>query len=166
MKHISSLTCIKFVERRNEKDYIRITNGATGCWSYIGRIGGGQIVNVQSSAGCASIGVVSHELLHAIGFHHAQSDTNRNRYVRINYDNIRPGQEHNFDVYASNYITDYGEGYDYGSILHYSRLAFSKNGKATIDPLVSLLLFVWCWNHSNLSVDYRLPAPQLANEWR
>lgn len=95
-------------------------------------------MNLQSNAGCASLGVTAHELLHAIGFHHAQSDTIRDQFVRVNYENIIPGAEHNFDSYPINYISNYGVGYDYGSILHYSSHAFSKNGKATIDPLVRI----------------------------
>lgn len=103
-------------------------------WSYVGRTGGAQTLNVQSSGGCASVGVTAHELLHAIGFHHAQSSTDRDLYVTINLDNVISGQEHNFNKYAADYVSDYGEGYDYGSILHYSAYSFSKNGKTTIDP--------------------------------
>lgn len=163
MIHISTLTCIKFVERKSETDYVRITNGATGCWSYIGRIGGGQIVNLQSSAGCALMGVAAHELLHAIGFHHAQSDINRNQYVRVNYENVVSGQEHNFEMYSNNYVSDYGEGYDFGSILHYSRYAFSKNGKTTIDPLVSAIKCIRGRNTFNLLAAFRFPEWLLDN---
>lgn len=36
-------TCIKFVPRTTETDYISIVNGRTGCWSSVGRIGGAQV---------------------------------------------------------------------------------------------------------------------------
>lgn len=38
-------TCLKFKERRpKDIDYIYFTNGNTGCWSSVGRIGGRQEV--------------------------------------------------------------------------------------------------------------------------
>lgn len=38
-------TCIKFKERReSDFDYVYFTNGNTGCWSSVGRIGGRQEV--------------------------------------------------------------------------------------------------------------------------
>lgn len=37
-------TCIKFVPRTSEqKDYISIENGQSGCWSSVGRVGGKQV---------------------------------------------------------------------------------------------------------------------------
>lgn len=50
------------------------------------------------------------------------------------------GMRSNFKKYSSARITDYGVPYDYGSIMHYSTHAFSRNGKPTIMPLVSFPL--------------------------
>lgn len=36
-------TCIRFKPRTTETDYISLTNGNTGCWSSVGRIGGRQV---------------------------------------------------------------------------------------------------------------------------
>lgn len=47
------------------------------------------------------------------------------------------GTRNNFKKYSSARVTDYGVPYDYGSIMHYSSHAFSRNGKPTITPLVS-----------------------------
>lgn len=43
--------------------------------------------------------------------------------------------EHNFSKYDNETVDNYGTAYDYGSVLHYSSLAFSKNGEMTIVPL-------------------------------
>lgn len=62
-------TCIKFIPRRSsDKDYISVESGSTGCWSSVGRIGGKQVVNLQSPGCVSKIGTVIHEFLHALGF--------------------------------------------------------------------------------------------------
>ena len=59
-------------------------------------IGGAQTLSLDPSCfrctatGCVS-GTVIHEFLHALGFHHEQSRTDRDDYVTINWDNIQPG---------------------------------------------------------------------------
>lgn len=70
-------------------------------------------------------------------FFHSQSDVARDDYVRINFDNILPGKESNFIAYTNSYVSDFGQGYDYESILHYGAFAFTKNGGRTIEPKVS-----------------------------
>lgn len=46
------------------------------------------------------------------------------------------GKEHNFNKYDNHTVTDYGIGYDYKSVMHYSSHAFSSNGEPTITPKV------------------------------
>jgi hypothetical protein len=52
--------------------------------------------------------------------------------------NFPTGKEHNFRKYNEATVTNFGVQYDYGSIMHYSAHAFSKNGKPTITPLVRM----------------------------
>lgn len=96
----------------------------------------GQVVNL-SSPNCVRHGVVIHEIMHALGFYHQQSAADRDDYVKIIWDNITPGREHNFRKYDKERVTDFNVTYDYGSVMHYSGKAFSKNGELTIEPLVS-----------------------------
>ncbi|XP_011704941.1 PREDICTED: zinc metalloproteinase nas-4-like, partial [Wasmannia auropunctata] len=41
-------TCIRFVLRNGHKDFIDFQNKNIGCWSWIGRQGGGQNLNLQT----------------------------------------------------------------------------------------------------------------------
>jgi hypothetical protein len=94
--------------------------------------GGEQLIRLSDSA---SMGTVVHECCHALGVLHEQSRCDRDKFVQINYDNIEDGFESNFDKFCDGY-DDYFD-YDYGSIMHYSGKAFSKNDKPTIVPLQS-----------------------------
>ena len=135
-QEISNKTCIQFHHRVNETDYVFVQKGAdgTGCYSYVGRIGGRQILNLQSP-GCVRKGTVAHEFIHAIGFHHEQSRTDRDDYVTINWSNIQPGKEGNFNKYNASEVSPFNVTYDYGSVMHYSAYGFAINASIpTIIP--------------------------------
>ncbi|XP_029909423.1 high choriolytic enzyme 1-like [Myripristis murdjan] len=125
-----SVSCIRFVKRSNQRDYLNIQS-LNGCYSYIGRRGNGQNLSLQRS-GCVYHDTVQHELLHALGFHHEHKRSDRDQYVRILRGNISPGKEHNFDKIST---LNQGTSYDYGSVMHYSRYAFSSNGQPTIEAI-------------------------------
>ena len=44
------------------------------------------------------------------------------------------GMESQFRKYSHDQIDSFGVKYDYGSVMHYHRRAFSKNGRDTIVP--------------------------------
>jgi hypothetical protein len=50
--------------------------------------------------------------------------------VRIDYSNIEDDKRVNFDMLPQDQT--FNVGYDYGSVLHYSTKAFSKNRRSTI----------------------------------
>ncbi|XP_034948724.1 zinc metalloproteinase nas-4-like [Chelonus insularis] len=128
-------TCIRFVPYTGDtNDYIRITAGNTGCWSSVGRIGGRQDVNLQTPGCVIKKGTVIHELMHAVGFIHEQSRYDRDDYVAIQWQNIKPGSDINFKKAAAGTTDPFGVKYDYGSVMHYSSNAFSANGRPTIIP--------------------------------
>ncbi|KAL3099442.1 hypothetical protein niasHS_002897 [Heterodera schachtii] len=128
----STKTCIKFRPKTaSDMDYIHIFPD-DGCYSLVGKVGGKQPVSLGD--GCMSKGIIIHELMHAVGFFHEQSRTDRDNYVNIKWDNIDQNLRDQFDKYSQNMIDFLGTQYDFGSVMHYGPYAFTKNGKPTIQP--------------------------------
>jgi len=80
-------------------------------------------------------GIIQHEMLHAMGFHHEQSRPDRDQFVTINLENIRSDFISNFDI-AKSVVPNYAalSAYDYGSVMHYGAFDFTSNGKVVIVP--------------------------------
>lgn len=126
---IESNTNVRLRKRiPSDIDYIFFQLG-TGCSSFVGKRGGAQPVNL--AFGC-SIGSMMHEILHAMGGHHEHTRSDRDSFVRVNFNNILRGTEGNFRIPTSSVLVG---NYDYGSIMHYPRTGFSINGQDTITPL-------------------------------
>jgi uncharacterized protein YxeA len=134
LDEIERVTCVRFVQKSRAKDVVVMRRGF-GCSSSVGRQGGAQWLTLDPRRCFRSPGIVIHEFLHALGFFHMQSATNRDNYIRIRMKNITPQNRHNFNKYSNRYISYYGTSYDYDSVMHYSAKAFSANGDDTIITL-------------------------------
>ncbi|XP_034084630.1 meprin A subunit alpha [Gymnodraco acuticeps] len=117
-------SCVDFKPYEGESSYVSFTK-LDGCWSFVGDDRVGQ--NVSIGARCDTKAIVQHELLHALGFYHEQSRSDRDDYVKIWWDEIEEGMQHNFNKYEDDFITDLNTPYDYESIMHYRPLSFNKN---------------------------------------
>ncbi|XP_018542975.1 hatching enzyme 1.2 [Lates calcarifer] len=124
-------TCIQFVPWKNQEDYISIENG-DGCFSSVGRVGGRQRLSLKRR-GCMKLGIIQHEFIHALGFYHEQSRSDRDKYVRINWQNIKEKHKKNFNKHDTHNLDT---PYDYGSIMHYGKHTFAiDRAKETIIPI-------------------------------
>ncbi|KAL7833731.1 hypothetical protein AOLI_G00286910 [Acnodon oligacanthus] len=126
----SSMSCIQFRPRSNERDYLSIES-RNGCYSYVGRLGNAQTVSLDRN-GCIYHNTVQHELLHALGFNHEQTRNDRDNHIRVVWENIIENMKHNFDKINT---LNQGTPYDYNSVMQYHRTAFSKNGQPTMIPI-------------------------------
>ncbi|XP_067041555.1 tolloid-like protein 1 [Acropora muricata] len=143
MRHWENLTCLSFVERTTEKDYVFFHKGRCGCCSYVGRKGNGR-QGISIGKNCDKLGIVVHEIGHTVGFWHEHTRPDRGEFVDIVRENIKKGEEHNFLQLSSTEINSRSERYDYGSIMHYGKSTFAKEAdQVTIipkkDPVTGLI---------------------------
>lgn len=98
-------TCIKFVPRSSQYDYVEFEGKRTGCWSSVGKIGGKQVINLQTGGCTSKIGTPCHEIMHALGFLHEQNREDRDSFVKILTQNIKPGDlSFSTKLFTQNYI--------------------------------------------------------------
>ena len=123
MATLEEQTILRFREVdpfRVETNWVLVESGDWNL-SHIGRADepGSQLLTLNDSA---SLGVATHELLHAAGFRHEQTRRDRDQHVIINWDNLVKGQRHNYEmwvpgVHAS--TADVGS-YSTDSVMHYA----------------------------------------------
>ncbi|VDK21845.1 unnamed protein product, partial [Anisakis simplex] len=73
------------------------------------------------------VGIISHEILHSLGIWHEQSRSDRDEYINVNYDNLFPGMEGNFEKRTEVVTSNLEQPYDLGSVMHYSSTAFARD---------------------------------------
>ncbi|XP_063296893.1 astacin-like metalloendopeptidase isoform X2 [Pelobates fuscus] len=132
MNHFERTTCVKFVNRRAEVDYLSVES-EEGCWSYIAKLGGQQKVSLNKAM-CMSSGIIQHELMHSLGFYHEQnrSGSDRDKHVEIMWQYIDEGRRSFFQMENTNNL-DFS--YDYSSIMHSQNTTYTNTlNKATIIP--------------------------------
>ncbi|XP_021244531.1 meprin A subunit beta-like isoform X6 [Numida meleagris] len=123
-------TCIDFKPWEGEENYISVFKGS-GCWSSVGNRQQG-LQQLSIGANCDRIATIEHEFLHALGFWHEQSRSDRDDYVSIIWDRIQTGREHNFNKYDDKTSDSLNVPYDYTSVMHYSKTAFRNGTEPTI----------------------------------
>uniref|UniRef100_A0A0N4ZMC0 Zinc metalloproteinase n=1 Tax=Parastrongyloides trichosuri TaxID=131310 RepID=A0A0N4ZMC0_PARTI len=120
-------TCISFqnIQQPIDGDYIEFFKGQ-GCYSMIGKFGGRQGISIGE--GCERIGVIEHEIGHALGLWHQQSRPDALDYIDFVKDYILPSYLADFEVRTNEDINSLGIPYDLGSVMHYGPTAFSVDG--------------------------------------
>jgi len=126
LQEFAKVSCINVVPRTNQQHYIEIANAQDGCWSYVGYQGEAkQQMNLQSN-GCIWKTTVMHEFMHAAGFWHEQSRTDRDSFIEVVWDNIQSGMAGQFEKAPTSQSMMIGN-YDYQSVMQYKSNAFAKS---------------------------------------
>ncbi|KAJ6667186.1 hypothetical protein lerEdw1_017164 [Lerista edwardsae] len=98
----------------------------------LGGLGGRQQLGLVRSS-CVHKGAIQHEISHALGFIHEQARSDRDDYVKINWQYVAAEEHGNFKKVTSDNLD---LPYDYASVMHYGAYDFSNtSGKATIVPI-------------------------------
>ncbi len=109
-----------------EEDAIIFVPDKTNCASYIGRIGGAQPIMVAKK--CRRQELI-HEIMHALGFVHEHARRDRNKYLEVLWNNIKPEYWPQFSMVPDSLIHEYrGSVFDFDprSSMLYHPKAFVK----------------------------------------
>lgn len=113
---------IKFVLRTNEAEYVYFTGrfDAGNNTSHVGFQKGERTdINITAFWWRELEWMPVHELGHALGFFHEHQRWDRDEFVTIHYENIKPGRAHDYDwIPQTNWLVT-STPYDYYSIMHY-----------------------------------------------
>jgi hypothetical protein len=125
---LSLETKVSFIIRSTQEDYLDFVYG-DGCASFLGKIGGKQIIIVGDQC---SIGNIKHEMLHALGMYHMHTRSDRDKYIKVSSQNV---QDSSLPYYSRLEHTFNPPQYDLSSIMHASDQDFSLNGRPTFVSL-------------------------------
>ena len=113
---------IQFVQRTNEAEYVNFTGktDAGNNTSHVGfKKGARTDINITAFWWRQGEWMPAHELGHVLGFFHEHSRWDRDAYLTVHYENIKPGRQGDYDwVPKTNWIVS-STAYDYYSIMHY-----------------------------------------------
>jgi len=136
-------TPIRFIPFDGDSDAIVFEPGEEHCYSYLGKIGGVQPIRLADECGAQEI---LHEMMHALGFIHEHSRTDRDAYIEINWDNINEQYDLQFEKVPEIYMsTVEGTLFDFRSIMIYkpnffaldkSQPTLRAKGHEKINPIV------------------------------
>ena len=134
IQEIEEKSCVRFEAATSAtKNYIYITDDRFCYSTHIGkRVQQGRQDISLGRQGCVYHGIIVHEFMHALGFHHEQNRADRDQYVTINWNNIVPSARSQFTREPDS--ESHGSSYDYYSVMHYAKWDFSSNGRQTITP--------------------------------
>ena len=139
LEHWNSKTCIRFVKRKDEPDYVLLYRLPGYAISDVGRRGGEQKVGLGDSS---SAGTIIHELGHAVGLWHEHCRLDRTGWLEIDLGNVSKANRCNFtqnNIAGVECETEDVGDYDYGSIMHYGEKTFAIDDRDAVLKLLKPL---------------------------
>nr|XP_049698697.1 seminal metalloprotease 1 isoform X1 [Helicoverpa armigera] len=177
MLEIEEHTCIRFRRKTIlDRHYVRITGKPDGCYASLGywKDIPVHILNLGKAApgeGCFINSIIIHEWFHILGFLHMHSTYNRDDYVDLLWENMKPGYEFEFERFEYDVADNLDLPYEYASVMHYDRFAFSNNGRPTMLPvhedygLMGQLDHVTGWDWHRVNRHYNCPHAWSSEEF-
>ncbi|XP_055350884.1 uncharacterized protein LOC129597392 [Paramacrobiotus metropolitanus] len=117
--------CVTFTARQAEANFIHFLPGEN-CSSYVGmRADGGMQPVFLDPARCIQMGIIQHEILHALGLFHEHSRSDRNASVIIYENEIMNSHKSQYRIIPN--MPTFGTDYDLNSLMHYGPYDFAKS---------------------------------------
>lgn len=113
---------IHFVPHSNQVEYINFTGNtnAGNNTSHLGFVKGERTdINITAFWWRDLEWMPAHELGHVLGFQHEHQRWDRDKYLTVHFENIKPGRAHDYEVIAKTNWLVTTLPYDYASIMHY-----------------------------------------------
>ncbi|MGE4133516.1 MAG: M12 family metallopeptidase [Bdellovibrionales bacterium] len=125
VEYFNTHTGLKLVPYESGPDSVVFAPFRDHCLSYLGRIGGHQPIFLDDR--CRD-GEIMHEVMHAAGFVHEHSRPDRDRYVKINWDNVEDLKKDQFEIVPESLAKNVKDRpFDLRSIMIYNENAFAKD---------------------------------------
>jgi len=140
IEEFNKKTCIRFVPRTDQEPYIRIGNYA-GCSSLVGRVKSKGSQKLSLTKNCKKYTIVLHEIMHTLGFWHEQSRPDRDDYVTVFYENIKPERRGAFKKFEPYDVNSFNSPFDKDSIMMYGSFTYAINktkGPSMVDKKTGL----------------------------
>lgn len=118
MNELSYYTGVSFIEHSpnsGNPNYILFVQHSSANNSYVGMIGGAQVINICNYTYRY---VILHEIFHALGYFHEHQRSDRDNYISIMTSNIKPDKLHNFQIVSSSESYIIGD-FNFNSIMLY-----------------------------------------------
>lgn len=125
IEYFNTETSLKFVPWTDQRDAVVFQKGLEHCLSYLGKTGGFQPIFISQDCHLTEI---LHESMHALGFIHEHSRTDRDQALNVEWENIEEKYTSQFNVAPESWMLPLqGSSFDYSSIMLYEPTAFSKD---------------------------------------
>lgn len=140
LQYFAQNTPVSFTPYRGENDAIVFEPGNDQCFSALGKTGGVQPIRL--SEGCGTPQII-HEIMHALGFIHEQSRTDRDQYVEVLWPNIQEKYKLQFGEVPPNLMEILKDSpFDFHSAMLYRTDAFALSPdrptlKSKVDTAIS-----------------------------
>ncbi|CAJ0606354.1 unnamed protein product [Cylicocyclus nassatus] len=137
MRKIADNTCVEFRPRTNEEEFVEIVNQRDGsCSANVGRSGENRIyLESNENVKCIDSKIVMVMLLHSLGLWGEHQRADRDKYIKIHFENIADQREGFFVAEIGSTKKYLSVPYDYLSIMHNSKDAYARPGTVAIETL-------------------------------
>ncbi|CEF61593.2 Astacin-like metalloendopeptidase, partial [Strongyloides ratti] len=136
LKILETATCLRFKEEHSIKNCRSGLRFSASSFydSHLGRQTANSYQNIEIVKEYFNEGMILRMVLRALGVIYEHTRVDRNYYVKVVEENIKPFAKKYFEIYKKHVFTHCIIPYEYGSLMHFGMYNFSRNGGKTLIP--------------------------------